>query len=127
MLVRGPRARLYGAGAHATTFIRQAVLARFYNNSENPVPTNEPNPRAPEKNVSETSGVPTSSAGSFDKVLQEAPALAEERRVMQSPNRASVWSRSQNPRAKAMSGPRFEQAIMEDQVSSPLRLESGRR
>ena len=117
MLLRGPRARLCYAGARTTPAVRQPVLVRFYNNSENPVPTNEPNPKAPEKNVSETSGVPTSSAGSFDKVLQEAPALAEERRVMQSPNRAGIWSRSQNPRAKAMSGPRFEQAIMEDQVS----------
>ena len=36
---------------------------------------------------------------------------------MQSPNRKTVWSRSQNPREMAMSGPRFEQTIMEDQVS----------
>lgn len=124
MLIRSPRARLCYAGACATNTVRHLVLARSYNSSENPVPTNEPNPKAPEKNVSETSGVPTSSAGSFDKVLQEAPVLAEERRVMQSPNRSGIWSRSQNPRAKAMSGPRFEQAIMEDQVSAPRRLPS---
>ncbi|CZR61546.1 related to NADH2 dehydrogenase (ubiquinone) complex I 13K-A chain precursor [Phialocephala subalpina] len=48
-----------------------------------------------------------------DAPLQENAADAEKLRVQQAPNRAAVWSRSQNPRAKAMSGPRFEQTIME--------------
>lgn len=60
--------------------------------------------------------MPTSSEGSFDKVLQESPEKGEERRVAQAPNRQGVWSRSQQPREKAMVGPRFEQTIMEDQV-----------
>lgn len=34
----------------------------------------------------------------------------------QSPNRAEVWSRSQQPRAAAMTGPRFEQTDFELQV-----------
>ena len=51
-----------------------------------------------------------------DATLQENAADAEKLRVQQAPNRAAVWSRSQNPRAKAMSGPRFEQTIMELQV-----------
>lgn len=40
----------------------------------------------------------------------------EKKRVMQAPNRATVWSRSQQERSKAMVGPRFEQTIMEEQV-----------
>ncbi|PHH72322.1 hypothetical protein CDD80_4602 [Ophiocordyceps camponoti-rufipedis] len=45
------------------------------------------------------------------------PAQAKEveqpaRELGQSPNRAAVWSRSQNPRATAMTGPRFEQTDM---------------
>lgn len=51
-----------------------------------------------------------------DAPLQENAADAEKFRIQQAPNRATVWSRSQNPRAKAMSGPRFEQTIMELQV-----------
>lgn len=60
--------------------------------------------------------MPTSSEGSFDKVLQESTAKGEELRTKQAPNFKGIWSRSQNPREVAMSGPRFEQSIMEDQV-----------
>ena len=60
--------------------------------------------------------MPTSSEGSFDKVLQESPAQAEKLRKQQAPNREGIWSRSQQPREVAMSGPRFEQSIIEDQV-----------
>lgn len=51
-----------------------------------------------------------------DAWVSESVEKSEELRVSQAPNRTSVWSRSQNPRAKAMSGPRFEQTIMEFQV-----------
>jgi NADH dehydrogenase (ubiquinone) Fe-S protein 6 len=51
-----------------------------------------------------------------DHALQENVGEGEKMRVMQAPNRSATWSRSQNPRAKAMSGPRFEQTIMELQV-----------
>lgn len=54
--------------------------------------------------------------GGKDEALVEDPFDAEQKRVMQAPNRADVWSRSQQPRSKAMVGPRFEQTIMEDQV-----------
>ena len=84
--------------------------------SVNQVPANDPNPRTAPQNVSATNEVATSSEGSFDKVLQESVEKAEERRVMQAPNRKGIWSRSQQPREAAMTGPRFEQTIMEDQV-----------
>lgn len=34
----------------------------------------------------------------------------------QAPNKKGIWSRNQQPREVAMTGPRFEQTIMEDQV-----------
>jgi NADH dehydrogenase (ubiquinone) Fe-S protein 6 len=52
----------------------------------------------------------------MDKILVESVEKAEQLRTMQSPNRKGIWSRSQQPREKAMAGPRFEQTIMEDQV-----------
>ena len=39
-----------------------------------------------------------------------------ERGLAQAPNRREIWSRSQQPRAKAMSGPRFEQTDFDLQV-----------
>lgn len=86
--------------------------------SDNPIPANDaghhgkkdPSP------VSATNATPTSSEGSFDRTLQESVEEGEKKRVMQAPNRATVWSRSQQERSKAMVGPRFEQTIMEEQV-----------
>lgn len=66
-------------------------------------------------NVSKTNELPTASPHG-DGLIQESAEHAEELKVQQAPNRVGVWSRSQNPRSKAMSGPRFEQTIMEFQV-----------
>lgn len=85
--------------------------------TSNQVPANDPVSRDVKPNVSATNETPTSSEGSFDKVLQESVAKAEQLRTEQAPNYKGIWSRSQNPREVAMSGPRFEQSIMEDQVS----------
>ena len=57
-----------------------------------------------------------SAMGLQDADLQELPEDAEKQRQMQAPNRAQVWSRSQQPRDRAMSGPRFEQTLMDYQV-----------
>jgi NADH dehydrogenase (ubiquinone) Fe-S protein 6 len=84
------------------------------------VPANDPVERAAKPNVSETNAMETSSEGSFDKVLQENVADGERFRTQQAPNYKGIWSRSQQPREVAMSGPRFEQSIMEDQVSQNL-------
>jgi NADH dehydrogenase (ubiquinone) Fe-S protein 6 len=69
------------------------------------VPTNDAHPPTPAQNVSESNAP-----------LVESAVEAEEKRVMQAPNRKGVWSRSQAPREVAMSGPRFEQTVMEMQV-----------
>lgn len=82
----------------------------------NQVPANDPVKREPKPNVSETNAVATSSEGSFDKVLQESVVKGEKLRTKQAPNYEGIWSTSQQPRAVAMQGPRFEQTIMEDQV-----------
>ena len=92
------------------------------------VATNDPSPPAAVQNVSDSNAVPISPQGlrDSDRPLQEMPEDSERQRVMQAPNRTTPWSRSQQPRQRAMSGPRFEQTIMEYQVGS-LRAHSGGR
>ena len=82
------------------------------------IPTNDTSPPKPVQNVSDSNAVPISPQGlrDSDRPLQEMPEDSERQRVMQAPNRKEVWSRSQQPRERAMSGPRFEQTIMEYQV-----------
>jgi NADH dehydrogenase (ubiquinone) Fe-S protein 6 len=101
--------------------LRRTAL-RTYSTGVEQVSANDPKAgsRPVPQNVSATNAVPTSSEGSFDKVLVESVEAAEEMRTMQAPNRKGIWSRSQQPREKAMVGPRFEQAIMEDQVWLPI-------
>ncbi|EKG18940.1 Zinc finger CHCC-type protein [Macrophomina phaseolina MS6] len=103
----------------AATAPRFAAVRAYASKQPSPsvesVPANNPNPKTPPPNVSETNAVPTSSEGSFDQVLQESVEAAEAMRTAQAPNRQGTWSRSQNPRERAMAGPRFEQTIMADQ------------
>jgi hypothetical protein len=63
--------------------------------------------------------------GSFDGRLVETPEEAERARHLQAPNRATTWAKSQQPREKAMTGPRFEQTIIEVQVCCALSPWSG--
>ncbi|KAK4934565.1 hypothetical protein LTR66_015577 [Elasticomyces elasticus] len=106
--------------------LRPFSISAIRCSTDNPIPANDPNPKPANSPVSSTNELATSSEGSFDKVLQESVAEGEKMRVMQAPNRKSIWSRSQQPREKAMVGPRFEQTIMEDQVRlAPLRDENG--
>ncbi|KAI9687440.1 MAG: hypothetical protein M1820_010431 [Bogoriella megaspora] len=97
--------------------LRAIVLRASYTTpTDNPIPAN-PSPNQPEKptHVSATSELPTSSEGSHDRALQESVEQGTEMKEMQAPNRSATWSRSQQPREKAMVGPRFEQIIMADQ------------
>ncbi|KAI9803793.1 MAG: hypothetical protein M1825_001673 [Sarcosagium campestre] len=106
------RLRLSVVGARS---VPKASL-RSYSTSD-PVPANQSKSQQQEsvQNVSETNAVPVTAAGAKDAPLQEQVDKAEERRVMQAPNREGIWSRSQAPRSKAMTGPRFEQTMMEYQ------------
>ncbi|KAL8943703.1 MAG: hypothetical protein Q9216_000902 [Gyalolechia sp. 2 TL-2023] len=104
-------------GARATHLSSAAFQQRFYATSDrtsDKVPTNDPNPPKPVQNVSDTNAVPVET-GLRDEPLQEMPEDSERQRQLQAPNRAEPWSRSQMPRERAMSGPRFEQTIMEYQ------------
>lgn len=87
----------------------------FSANDNQEINTNKPTKQVP--NVSKTNEQFPIETVHRDEAIQERTEDAEKMRVSQAPNRAAVWSRSQNPRAKAMSGPRFEQTIMEFQVS----------
>jgi hypothetical protein len=100
-----------------------ALRSAYSTTPDNPIPANDPKGRHPRSPVSVTNATPTSSEGSQDKVLQESVEKAEELRTMQSPNRKGIWSRSQQPRERAMVGPRFEQTIMVDQVCAGRREE----
>jgi NADH dehydrogenase (ubiquinone) Fe-S protein 6 len=81
----------------------------------------DPNPPKEVPNVSKSNEPPIETQHR-DAPLQEYADDAEKLRVIQAPNRAGIWSRNQNPRAKAMTGPRFEQTIIEYQVRGSLTL-----
>jgi NADH dehydrogenase (ubiquinone) Fe-S protein 6 len=78
----------------------------------------------------------TTSARRFEAAVPAAskaettPAPADESApavVNQAPNRVGVWSRSQKPRSKAMTGPRFEQTDFSVQVRHNVSWPSSRR
>ena len=91
------------------------------------IPTNDPNPPKSPPNVSESNAIPISMQGVKSGTLQETPEDGEAQRQMQAPNRKDVWSPSQQPRDRAMSGPRFEQTIMEYQVRLSMPPKNPRR
>ena len=76
---------------------------------------NDPNPPKVVPNVSKSNELPIETPYRAAPI-HERVEDAEKMRVMQAPNRATVWSKSQNPRERAMSGPRFEQTMMQFQV-----------
>ena len=84
---------------------------------ENREQGNDPSPAKITPNVSKTNETAVSAFGAQDAALQESAAEGERQRQLQAPNRQGIWSRSQQPRERAMSGPRFEQTIIELQVS----------
>ncbi|KAL8945248.1 MAG: hypothetical protein Q9211_000207 [Gyalolechia sp. 1 TL-2023] len=96
-----------------------ALHQRYYATSDR---TSDKVAPTPVQNVSDTNAVP-SVTGLRDEPLQEMPEDSERQRQMQAPNRAEPWSRSQMPRERAMSGPRFEQTIMEYQPQPQAAIE----
>lgn len=89
--------------------------------SENPNPANA-DPEQPRPNVSASNAAPMENPSSSEGPLQESPEAGERSRQLQAPNRASTWAGSQQPREYGMTGPRFEQTIMEFQVGFRLFL-----
>ena len=111
------RTRLPALSNQTPRFIIRPLSSSPCFHRENRNPVNDPDPPKPPPNVSATNVVPVDAVGARDARLQEAPEEGERQRQLQSPNRAERWSRSQEAREKAMTGPRFEQTIMEFQVS----------
>ncbi|GES66366.1 NADH-ubiquinone oxidoreductase [Aspergillus terreus] len=119
-----PIARTRLATFSAARFVARAsyssTVPRF---SENRMQPNDPNPPTATPNVSATNATPVDSMGSWDHALQEEPEVGERTRHLQAPNRARTWAASQQPREKAMTGPRFEQTIMELQPQPMAAIE----
>ena len=112
-----PLARFSRPCSSSKTLLRRSYATRDpYSDN---MATNDPNPPKAVQNVSDTNVLPTDAMGLRDAPLQENPEDSERQRQMQAPNRAEVWSRSQESRERAMSGPRFEQTMMQFQVCSP--------
>lgn len=107
---------------HSSSFRR--LYSIIPSSSENR-PKNTTPPPTPVQNVSESNALPTSAAGAQDAPLQESAEEGEIQRQLQAPNRAGVWSRSQQPREEAMVGPRFEQTIMQHQVRCKYKWQVG--
>lgn len=115
---RGSAVVYHTVRASTRTFASSTVQRRQGpGTGENFQQANDPNPRKETPNISKTNEVAVDSMGSSDRSLQESQEAGETQRQLQAPNRSGVWSRSQMPRELAMTGPRFEQTIMETQVS----------
>lgn len=99
----------------ATTSLRSASKPAPDTN-ETYYGTNDTSNRDAVPNVSKTNEMAVDNMGVGDNPLIEKATDAEKMRVMQAPNRSTVWSKSQMPRELAMQGPRFEQTIIEVQV-----------
>jgi NADH dehydrogenase (ubiquinone) Fe-S protein 6 len=116
MMLTSARSRIPALAARlARTTIRPATTASA-GTGENREQANDPTPPKEPPNVSKTNEVGVTPFGAQDGVLQESAAEGERKRQLQAPNRATLWSRSQQPRDRAMTGPRFEQTIIELQV-----------
>ncbi|KAK0722764.1 zinc-finger domain-containing protein [Lasiosphaeria miniovina] len=61
----------------------------------------------------------TAASPAVPQKLPEEPTTA----VQQAPNRTEIWSRSQQPRSQAMTGPRFEQTDFDLQPQSYAAIE----
>lgn len=81
---------------------------------------NDPSAPKQTQNVSQTNETPVDAMGARDEPYKELVPEAEHKRQMQSPNRATTWSKSQMPRELAMTGPRFEQTIIASQVGRSI-------
>src|SRR2546421_7295057 len=116
MMLSSARSRIPALAARlARTSLRPATTASA-GTGENREQANDPTPPKEPPNVSKTNEVGVTPVGSHDGVLQESAAEGERQRQLQAPNRSNIWSMSQQPRDRAMTGPRFEQTIMEHQV-----------
>lgn len=117
-MLSSSRSRIAALSTRSSRLVRPAYYSVTASRlSENPRPTSDPTSRKPKPDVASTNAVPVDSTGARDAPLQELSEAGERSPLLQAPNRATTWAASQLPRERAMTGPRFEQTIMEDQVS----------
>lgn len=115
-MLASTRSRVPAFAARLTRIAtRRATTARV-GTGENREQAHDPSPPKETPNVSKTNEVGVTAFGAHDGVLQESAPEGERQRQLQAPNRPTVWSRSQQPRERAMTGPRFEQTIIEHQA-----------
>jgi NADH dehydrogenase (ubiquinone) Fe-S protein 6 len=124
-MLTSSRLRIPALAAQLTRIARRPATTASPGTGENREQANDPTPTKEPPNISKTNEVGVTTFGAHDGVLQESAQEGERQRQLQAPNRSTIWSRSQQPRDKAMTGPRFEQTIMEHQVSQHcLRLDA---
>ncbi|KAJ5688799.1 hypothetical protein N7462_003191 [Penicillium macrosclerotiorum] len=104
-------------------FAVRAYSATVPRLSENRMAANDPNVPAVKPSVSASNAVLSDTMSSWDGLMEEDPIKAERIRSLQAPNRANTWAASQQPREEAMTGPRFEQTIMETQPQPMAAIE----
>ena len=113
---RIPRVAAYAVRTSRPLSTSSRLLRQGPGTGENFEQANDPSPRRLTPNVSKSDETPTDAMGARDAPLQEMVPEGEKSRQLQAPNRSKPWSRSQMPRELAMTGPRFEQTIIEAQV-----------
>jgi NADH dehydrogenase (ubiquinone) Fe-S protein 6 len=124
-MLTSTRLRIPALAARLTRIASRPATTASPGTGENREQANDPTPPKEPPNISKTNEVGVTTFGAHDGVLQESAQEGERQRQLQAPNRSTIWSRSQQPRDKAMTGPRFEQTIMEHQVSQHcLRLDA---
>jgi NADH dehydrogenase (ubiquinone) Fe-S protein 6 len=116
-MLASTRSRMPALAARFARVARRPATTASQGTGENREQANDPTPPKEPPNVSKTNEVGVTAWGAQDGVLQESAQEGERQRQLQAPNRATTWSRSQQPRDRAMAGPRFEQTIIEYQVS----------
>lgn len=110
-MLSSTRSRLCLFAAQSSRYAQRATYTSTVPRlSENTIPTNNPNPQKPVTSISETNAREPAS-------MQETVEQAQKQLSMQAPNRATTWAKNQQERSKAMAGPRFEQTIIDFQVS----------
>ncbi|PLB52130.1 hypothetical protein P170DRAFT_402027 [Aspergillus steynii IBT 23096] len=117
------RSRIAASAWAAPRVVRASYSTTVARLGENKMQANDPTPPSKVPNVSATNANPTDAMGGWDLPLKEEPEVGERNRQVQAPNRARTWAASQQPREKAMTGPRFEQTIMEMQPQPMAAIE----
>ena len=113
-MLSSSRSRIVALSTRSSRLVQPARYSVTASRRSDPTNLNDPTPRKLTPNVSTTNAVPVDST---DASLQESPEAGERDSLLQAPNRATTWAAGQQPRERAMTGPRFEQTVMEHQVS----------